>query len=275
MTSTRLRITTAWIAGATAIALNLALTVSPAVCAEESEAGEKILLMGIVAKVEEGSLLIRKAKAGKEEQRIGLTADTRFGFVGFQGMGKPADKPTAGFAVKANLAPDNTAKFLLFSPDFPPLQEIPNKHKLTAAELFQKTDQNQDGKVDYLEYASKIFQSYKHLPDRYQSKFDTNGDDTLDLQEFTTSLDRLDWWRLSRKSAEEWVHWADKDKSGQLENEEAKTFIHAGHGDVNKLLAKLDRDKSGGISVSELETYLEANILGKKSKRTSDLQASP
>lgn len=133
-------------------------------------------------------------------------------------------------------------------------------HTLSAEELFKATDLNKNGQLDYVEYATRIFQSYKHLPDRFRSKMDTDKNDVLNLPEFTATLDNLDWWRLSRKSAEEWLNTADKDKNGQLEPEEAKTVTGTAHGKFDKLFEKLDKDKSGGLSASELQRHLDSEI---------------
>jgi Ca2+-binding EF-hand superfamily protein len=177
------------------------------------------------------------------------------------------DKPGVGFALKANIAEDNTARSILFTPNFPPYNGVPDKHKLSAEELFKACDHNKDGRVDYVEYASCIYQSYKHLPDKFHKKFDSNGDDTLDLKEFTASLDALEWWSLSRKTPKEWLIFADKNKSGQLEKDEAKEVIGSAHGKFDQVFGKLDRDKSGGISELELEKFLTEAITGKKSTK--------
>lgn len=120
--------------------------------------------------------------------------------------------------------------------------------------------------MDYVEYATKIFQSYKHLPDRFQNKMDTDENGVLNLQEFAATLNNLDWWRLSRKTAEEWVNTADKNKNGQLEPDEAISVTGSAHGKFDKLFSKLDKDKSGGLSASELKAHLDSAIQGKPEK---------
>lgn len=241
--------------------LTLAANSSASAKSDESKE-EKKLAIGIVIKVEKDKIVLRKA--GKEgEEVFPLDKAPSFQFVGFKGLGQSPDAPQPGFGMKANVTKDGSIKSALFAPPIPELKKIPDRHKRTPAELFQIADENKNGQVDYVEYATWIFQSYKHLPDRYKSKLDKNGDDVMDPQEFTDSLDGLAWWTISRKSAEEWVTSADKDKSGGLNLEEAKTVTGGAHGKHDKVFAKLDRDKSGELSSAELQPYLES-IISKK-----------
>lgn len=96
-------------------------------------------------------------------------------------------------AIKANVTSDNAASSILFSPDRPPLEEIPGKHILTMEQLFQAADLHGNGEINYLKYAGNVFQSYKHLPDRFQKKLDSNGDDTLNREEFSAAVELLEW----------------------------------------------------------------------------------
>ncbi len=244
--------------------LSLAASVPASAKPDESKEDKK-LAIGIVAKVDKDRIVIRKE--GKEgEEEFPLDKEPSFHFVGFKGIGQAPEAPQVGYGIKANVAQDGTIKSVLFAPQIPPLKKIPDRHKLSPEELFKIADQNKDGKVDYVEYATWIFQSYKHLPDRYKTKLDKNGDDVLDPQEFTESLDELAWWVISRKTAAEWVAAGDKDKSGGLNLEEAKTVTHGAHGKHDKVFAKLDRDKSGELSPTELQPYLDATISKKDSE---------
>lgn len=233
-----------------------------AIARAADEKPEKNLQMGVVVKLDENNLTLRTYKNDGLERKVRITERTKFSFVGFKGLGQNVGKPAAGFGVKAHLGQDDVADSVLLSPDYPPLKPIPNRHKLSAEELFNACDQNKDGRIDYVEYATSIFQSSKHLPDRWQnkSKMDTNGDDTLDLKEFSQSLNELAWWRLSRHTPEAWLQGADQDKTGELNIEELKSVIGSAHGKLDQVFKKLDKNKSGGISVSELTPHLEAEI---------------
>lgn len=260
MTRMTRREATGWIVWMAACALHLLVSDSRVLSAEQSGGG-KVLVIGQVVSFENDRLVVREGKG--TERALRLTGESGIRFVGFRGIGQPADSPQPGFGVKATVGDGDVVKGVLFTPPIPPLDEIPDKHKLTTSELFHIADQNMNGRVDYVEYSARIFQSYKHLPDRFPKRLDADGDDTLDLQEFTDSLALLDWWRLSRMSADEWVRSADKDNSGELNHEEARTVTGGAHGKFDKLFDRLDRDHSGGISTTELEPFLESNITGR------------
>lgn len=245
-----------------AFALMVLLTTSPAVRADDGD-GEKNLFMGIVTQVAADHIVARPAGKDGEERTLRITPETKFDFVGFQGIGKPTDKPGVGFAFKASLAKGDVAKSILFSPNYPSRKSPENRHKMKPEELFKATDLNSNGNVDFVEYGSVIFQSYKHYPDRFRKKLDQNHDDVLDFKEFANSLELLEWWRLSRKTTEDWVKASDKNSNGQLEQEELRALIGDAHGKLEQLFAKLDKDKSNGLSAKELQAYMNEAIAGK------------
>lgn len=231
---------------------------------EDDEKESKDLAIGTVVRIE-GKVIVFKTGKG-EERSLTLIGEKWGSYVGFKGIGQTVTAPQVGFGIKANIAKGDTIKGALFSPALPSFEPIPGKHTLTAKQLFDITDKNANGEVDYLEYAARIFQSQKHLPDRYAEKFDLDKNDTMNLEEFTVSLDRLDWWRVSRKSLDEWMASTDKNRDGTLDSEEAKGVVIGSHGNYDTLFKRFDRDKSGGLSASELQKYLDSVINGKKEK---------
>lgn len=235
----------------------------------ETEKDDKDLAIGVIGSIEGDSITVQspESKDSKNSRTLRLTKDSKIQYVGFKGSGQTADSPKVGYGVKAGVAQGDIIKGMILTPPIPALKQIPDKQKLTAEQLFKATDQNQNGQVDYVEYSNWIFQSYKHLPDRWGAKLDHNHDDILDLPEFTDSLAELPWWRTTRKTAAEWVSEADKDKSGELNMEETKSVTGSAHGKFEQLFTKLDNDKSGGISVSELQPFLDSALRGKKRDR--------
>lgn len=244
----------------TFLGLALALAAGGSASAKsEASKEDKKLAIGIVTKIEKDKITLRKE--GKDAEEVfPLDKEPSFSFVGFKGIGQAPEAPQPGFSIKANAAKDGTIKSALFSPPIPPLKKIPDRHKKSPEELFQIANVNKNSTVDFVEYATWIFQSYKHLPDRYKGKLDTNGDDVLDPKEFTESLNELSWWTISRKTADEWVQSADKDKSGGLNLEEAKEVTGGAHGKHDQVFKKLDRDKSGELSAAEVQPFLDSTI---------------
>lgn len=234
----------------------------------DSEKADKDLAIGVIGSIEGDLITVQSPenKDSKNSRTLRLPKDSKIEYVGFKGIGQTADSPKVGYSIKAGVAEGDTIKGMLLSPPIPALKQISDKHKLTPEELFKAADQNQNAKVDFVEYSNWIFQSYKHLPDRWK-KLDTNEDDVLDLPEFTNSLDQLEWWRTTRKAAADWVREADKDKSGELNPEETRSVTGSAHGKFDQLFTKLDKDKSGGITAAELQPFLDSALRGKKRDR--------
>lgn len=232
--------------------------------AKDTDKDDKDLGIGTVASIEKDRITMHRSEGKGEDRTLRLTKDSKVQYVGFKGLGQSVKAPQPGYGIKARVAHDGTTiNSAVLSPPVPHIIQIPGKEKLTPEELFKAADQNKNGRVDYVEYATWIFQSSKHLPDRWQ-KLDKNNDDVLDLAEFTESLDELEWWRTTRKTAEDWVREADKDKSGELNMEETKSVTGSAHGKFDKLFSKLDKDKSGGVSAAELQPFLDSALRGKK-----------
>ncbi|MCB1275203.1 hypothetical protein [Prosthecobacter sp.] len=238
------------------------LTLSTTVRAATDD-DEKDLAIGEIVRVEGNGMVVGKKG---EERTIQFPKDVKVAFVGFKGIGQPTDTPKAGYGIRAAISGGDTVKTATIVPAVPPLEQIPDKHKRTAAELFKVTDENQNGAVDYVEYSHRIEQSFKHMPANFP-RMDKDGDDVLNLEEFTASLDHLDWWVFSRKPAEEWVRIADIDKSGEIEEKELGEIIFGHHTDFAKNIRELDLDKSGGLSAVEFQGYMDRKILGVKSPR--------
>lgn len=238
-----------------------------AVQAKDTEKDDKDLGIGIIASIGKDRITLQEKEGGAEGRTLVLSKGCKLQFVGFKGLGQIVSAPQQGYGIKARVAEDgSTINSAVFTPPVPHILQIPGKEKLSPGELLKAADQNKNGLVDYVEYSTWIFQSLKHLPDRWQ-KLDTNGDDSLDLPEFTDSLDELDWWRTTRKTAVEWVRDADKDHSGELDKEETLSVTGGAHGKFDQLFAKLDKDKSGGITAAELQSFLDSALRGKKRDR--------
>ena len=248
---------------ATLILCSLSLGL-PVVQAKDAEKDDKDLGIGTVAKIDKDRITLQGKESTEEGRTMLLSKGCKLQFVGFKGLGQTVTAPQQGHGIKARVAEDgSTINSAVFTPPVPHIIQIPGKEKLSPEELLKAADQNKNGFVDYVEYSTWIFQSSKHLPDRWQ-KLDKNDDDTLDLPEFTESLNELGWWRTTRKTAADWVRDADKDKSGELNPEETRSVTGSAHGKFDQLFTKLDKDKSGGITASELQPFLDSALRGKK-----------
>ena len=208
---------------------------------------------GEVVDVSSQNLTFKTPKG--EVVKVKIIAATDYSFVGFKGYLDDVSKPQNGFFVSVSRIDDGeTIKAARFSPPFPPLKEISNKHELSADELFKIADENKDDSVTYLEYATHIYQSLKHGPGKFRKKMDKDGNGVVDRKEFSNSLNEFTWYRLSRKSAEVWFTEKDGDNNQELDLNEAKGLFRT-HGDLEPVFKKYDEDKSGGISLTEYKKH--------------------
>lgn len=272
MTTARNNIAAAKKHTATSLILLSGILMSPGIAEEKlSNTQKKGLFDGTITKVDGNNLTVRIPNG---TDKIGRTDEkTTVIYVGFKGIGKNPTGPEVGFNI--NMAfnqetGDGLLKRVQYAPGMPDFKQIPNRLTMTDKELFDFVDENKNGDVDFIEYATWIFQSSKHYPSRFRSEFDKDKNDLLNQSEFTASLDRVDWWHYSRKTPEEWLSSADLDKSGELNAEELSPVIGGGHGDLDGAFKSMDKDKSGGVSVQELKPYLDRRINGKPSKDKSD-----
>ncbi len=243
----------------TVIGISLATTTTSA--QSNSKGRNSSVVVGRIVSVDDDIILVRQN--GEDHQRkLTVTKKTNVAFVGFKGIGKPADAPQAGFGVKAKVAPGDILKSVHYTPLLPASRDITDKHKLTEAELFQKADLDHNKRVDYVEFSIGIHRSEKHGPDHFP-KMDQDGDDTLDGKEFEQALKKVSWWRLSRKSLEEWMQTADKNGNRELSQSEFGVVCQSGN-HLNQIFKRTDKDKSDAISLEELGSYLSNAISPKR-----------
>ena len=83
------------------------------------------------------------------------------------------------------------------------------------------------------------------------NKSDKNKSGTLNLKEFEAKLETIKWYRISRKTPDEWHAEFDANSDGALNKQEFVAFLGSS-AHIDTFLKRADKDKSGGISVEEL-----------------------
>ena len=127
---------------------------------------------------------------------------------------------------------------------------------MTAAELHKMADRNGDGEVSYVEYATAIYRSPKHGPVGF-GKADRNKSGTLNLKEFTSKLEGIKWYRISRKTPAEWHAEADANSDGVLSKKEFVTFLGS-TAHLDTFFKRADKDRSGDLSVADLAGFIDS-----------------
>jgi Ca2+-binding EF-hand superfamily protein len=127
---------------------------------------------------------------------------------------------------------------------------------MTPAELLKMADDNGDGELSYVEYATAIYRSPKHGPVGF-NKSDRDKSGTLNLKEFSKKLEGIKWYRISRKTPAQWHAEADANSDGVLSKQEFVTFLGS-TAHLDTFFKRADKDRSGDISVEELAGFIDS-----------------
>ena len=213
------------------------------------------VIVGYISEVISDNEIIVTQKSGGHRRHLKIEPNAKVSYKFFAGVGmKGTNKPAPGFVVKGIGSHKDGIDYvgnIMYSPELGDSVSIPNKQKLSVAEIFKITDVNQNGAIDYVEYSHHIARSEKHVAAGFPEA-DANGNSALEPQEFAKALTYVPWWKYSRKSAAMWIADHDKNGDGVLSPEEFKPFSGK-----STHFNRTDKDKSGSISAPELAKYLK------------------
>ena len=138
------------------------------------------------------------------------------------------------------------------------VEPTPEMLKMTTAELFKEIDLDGDGRVSFTETNEALEYSPKHTKRKF-AKSDRDKSGGLNLKEFEFRLTRTEWWNLSRETPEDMFKAADANKNGTLSKKEFAVFQKKeAHLDV--FFSRADRDKSGDLDLEEATNYVNQEI---------------
>ena len=191
---------------------------------------------------------LRKLIIGKKSKIV---------FVSFLGV---KEEFKVGYPVKGKVSKEVINSLHITLPVSNFIERTPDMPKMSAAEIFKKSDLNQNGEISYVELSRTVYNSPKHGPDTFV-KADKDQSGALNLAEFTEKLKRIDWWRISQKTPEQWLKTSDKDGNGSLS---MKEFIpvNGGGGHIESRFKRIDKDKSGEANLKEVTAYIKG-VVGK------------
>jgi len=216
-----------------------------------AQKGKGETLSGIVESVDGNQIT---ANHRRESKTFTINDKTNITYVSFL---EADEEIKAGFFVRAGVDGKGLCNQLWVTLPIPEENLKPSAEmlKMTPTELHQMADSNGDGELSYVEYATAIYRSPKHGPVGF-NKSDRDKSGTLNLKEFETKLESIKWYRISRKTPNEWHAEFDADSDGALNKEEFIAFLGS-TAHIENFLKRADQDKSGGISVEELAGFIK------------------
>lgn len=213
------------------------------------------ILVGMISAVNGDTVEIFE-KRGKKTHTLKLPAATSIKFIGAL---KETKEIKPDYCVRAHASNGVIGNLYVTLPiEQVAITPTPEMVKMPPAELFKVADPNGDGKVSYVEFSTKIKASLKHGPVTF-SKSDKDKSGSLNVKEFGTAMKMVKWWKMSRKTPEEWFKLSDKDENGVL-NEKEFTILLGSNAHMNVFFPRADSNKSGDLDQKEVAAYLQTLI---------------
>ncbi len=220
------------------------------------------LIVGVITAVNGDNIEVFE-KRGKKTHKLTLPTSTTPNFIGAL---KETKEIKVGYPVRAATGNGviNSIYVTL------PIKEVtitptPEMVKMSPAELFKVADYNSDGKVSYVELSTKIKASLKHGPVSF-SKSDRDKSGGLNVKEFEAVMDKIKWWKMSRKTPAQWFESSDKDTNGVLNKEEFAILLGS-NAHMNVFFPRADSNKSGDLDQEEVAAYIQTLIYPSSKKR--------
>ena len=222
---------------------------SSEIAAQEKKGG---ILHGVVESVDGSTVTVNYRR---KSRTFTLGDKLKINYVSFL-KAKKEIKP--GFFVRAGVDSKGQCNQLWVTLPIPKENLKPSAKMLTMtpAELHKMADSNGDGELSYVEYATAIYRSPKHGPVGFM-KSDKDKSGTLNLKEFTSKLEGIKWYRISRKTPAQGHAEPDANSDGVLSKQEFVTFLGS-TAHLDTFFKRADKDRSGDISVEELAGFIDS-----------------
>jgi hypothetical protein len=142
---------------------------------------------------------------------------------------------------------------------------------MTETELFENVDAYESSTISCVEFSEFVYHSPKHGPNSFRMA-DRDRDGVLNSDEFVEALSKVSWWKLSRKTRDEWFIQADRNSDRKLDMKKFAIICISGNY-IENVFKRTDRDRSGQFGLRETAAYIRGVTHGvdrKKSKPERD-----
>jgi Ca2+-binding EF-hand superfamily protein len=239
---------------------------TPVFSESNSKGPNSLVVVGALKGVDSSGTQFEVLQDGDHTRKLYSDAKTKVYFIGLPN--KANHKPMVGYGVKASSEKDGRLKSISFTPEIDEPKPLgAEKLAMSATELFARVDRDDNSRVGYAEFSETIYYSPKHGPDSFR-KADKDSDGELNLKEFAVAVSSVSWWKLSRKTPDEWFTQADKNRDGMLDIKEFASICTSGN-HIENIFKRTDGDESGSLTQRETAAYIRSVTHGKqKSGRT-------
>lgn len=229
-----------------------------------SKKSDSPVVVGTLKSVDSSGTKFEIKQESGSLRELYLDSKSKVYFVGLSAKGER--QPKVGQGVKAASDKDGCVKTISFTPSVGKTAMLgENRLKMTESELFNEIDRDGSSSISYVEFSKYIYHSPKHGPDSFR-KADKDSDGLLNTTEFCDALSKVPWWRISRRTPNEWFTQADVDRDGILDINEFSVISTSGN-HIENVFRRTDGDKSGSLSEGETETYIRSITHGNKKSR--------
>jgi Ca2+-binding EF-hand superfamily protein len=230
----------------------------PALAAEKkSRKPQGVMLIGIVEEAHNDHLMIATTMHKREKRKLILNEQSDVKYVGYD---ERTNEIETGSMFRAQVSGEAiTSMYVTPAIGKSFVEPTPEMLKMTQSELFQLADKNQNRRISYVEMSQAIKpHSPKHGPVMFY-KADTDRSGALNRKQFDELLVKVTWWKMSRKTPEEWFNDSDQDNNGVLSQKEL-AILQGTDAHIDKIFKSVDKDKSGDLAPAEVFAFINARI---------------
>jgi Ca2+-binding EF-hand superfamily protein len=223
--------------------------------ANGSKGAKSPMVIGIIEEAHDDHILV--VTRDKFERKLTFKDDSKIVYVGYDDAEK---KIQAKCAFRAQVK-DEVIGTIYVTPDIgtdDTTEPTPEMLKMTPAEIFEVADRNKNGRVCYVEVSKTIKYSLKHGPISF-GKCDKDKSGALSPSEFSSLLEKTEWWRMSRKTDEEWFKGSDLDKNGVLSKKELAHLLGK-EAHLDTFFKQADKNASGDLDLPETSAFIQSKI---------------
>lgn len=235
----------------------IAMSVPALAAKKKNSKPQGSMLIGIVEDAHKDHLMIATTMHKRQKRKLILNEQSDIKYVGYD---EKKNEIEIGSMFRAQVSGDViTSMYVTPAIGEGIVEPTSEMLKMTPGELFQMADQNQNGRISYVELSQAIKpHKPKHGPVMFH-KADTDRSGGLNRKQFDGLLVSVTWWKMSRKTPEEKFKASDRDANGALSKEEF-AILQGTEAHIDKIFKSVDKNKSGDLDPAEVSAFINGRI---------------